>query len=172
MNVNNIQISHASSFFHLVIKGQLNYCNLTGAAIRTEKLCAIRRQTKLKLHAWPLLSLFFSFCEKYLSEEGKSNSVFRQIIRYISHLTISDTYELGKGSGAAPPLKNWMLQKVVKGHEQGEGQRKREGRRKGKGKLGSSTFWWLSIKLTKPKCLLKTEEKAAAWSILLGFSKS
>lgn len=122
-------------FFHLGIKGQWNYCNLMGAAIRTEKICVgRRRQTKLKLHAWlplysPCLSFFFFF---FLCE--KSNSASRQIIRCIRHFTISDTYELGNGSGASPPLKNSRLQKVVKQHEQGQGQ----GKLKGKGKVPHS----------------------------------
>lgn len=153
-----------------------------GAAIRTETLCVgTRRQTKLKLHAWPLLfppCLFLSFSEKYLSGEGKSNSAFRQMIRCIRHLTISNTYNFGNGPGAVPPLKNCRFQEVVKG----QGMtlmlwmrirtRTRKEKREREGKAGSSTLWWLSIKLTKTKCLLKTEEIAAAWSILLGFSKS
>lgn len=64
-----------------------------------------------------------------------------------------------------------------KGKERGKRKRKRKGKGKGKGKRRKRKrkrrkFYILTKHQTnKNKCLFKTEEIAAAWSILLRFSK-
>lgn len=87
---------------------------------------------------------------------GKSNSAFRESVASNFGPSQRGTFELGNGSGAT--LGSKKLRKD-KDREQEEEMRKK--------------FYNLRIqhRTDKTKYLLKTEERSAAWSIFLVFSK-
>lgn len=117
-----------------------------------------RRQTKLKLLSWPPLSSPHPFlvpCEESSSAEGKSNSACRQGIKCIKRLSSQRHLWIGEGAGTAPALKNCSLWKAGKGREKGEG--------------GSSTFWWLSIRLTNPNVYSRQNRQQLPGAFCSGF---